>query len=99
MHFQETMALMKWVCPDGEQGRIHPLMVEHLANNLLGPCLDLLAQMEVILMTNYQAFFDDFLEKGYWQMGEHRKGNESQEVRANARSWEGQHDKKHHLQS
>lgn len=67
-HYQETIALMRQVSPDGEQGRICPLVAENLADNLLGQ--HLLTQMEVILMTNYQAFFDTS-----WKRGIGRKGN------------------------
>lgn len=35
-HYQETIALMRQVSPDGEQGRICPLVAENLADNLLG---------------------------------------------------------------
>lgn len=64
---------MRQVSPDDEQGRICPLVAENLADNLLGQ--HLLAQMEVILMTNYQAFFDTS-----WKRGIGRQGNIGGEI-------------------
>lgn len=57
----ETAALHKWTSPDGEQGKIGPLVANNLMANLLGQ--DMLSQMDGVLTTDHRAFYDDILEE------------------------------------
>ena len=57
---QETASYLPWVGPEGERGRIRPLVVQGLKDNLAGK--DIMAQMDVVLTTDHNRFFEDLLE-------------------------------------
>lgn len=59
---KETVALMKWVSPDGEQGKIRPLVAKNLTVNLLGQ--DMLGQMDAVVTTDHQTFYEGIPEEG-----------------------------------
>lgn len=57
---EQTTQALRWKDPDGQSGLIQPLIVPGLLNNLLGQ--DLLWQMDAVLTTDNEAFYEDILD-------------------------------------